>query len=455
METHREVDVAIVGAGLAGLSAAITLHHAGVSVVVLEARERVGGRLFNLTLADGTPIEIGGQWAGHDHSELKALAASVGVAVFDGHLAGDHLYWDGSRALRFRGGDYPLSARDAEVLANGVAKLEAIAATLEPASPWTAAGAPTLDRITFDEWLRRELPRPIPRALLCAVLESLTATPPYEYSVLHAAFMLAMAGGLDNLFQPERALKERFVGGSQRVAQRLADALGERVRLNAPVRRVSRNASGVTLAGDDFTLGARRVIVAVPPTLAAAIAFAPPLPAVNLQLCQRLPPGSVIKFLAVYPTPFWRAQGLSGWVNTFEPPVFDVLDNSPPDAHLGVLTTFAVGEAARALSRLTAGERRAIILGRLAQFFGDEALAIREFHELDWSAEPWTRGGYQANFAPGAWTTLGASWGAPVGDILWAGAEYSSRFYGHMEGAVRSGRRAAQAVLAQPLKAST
>lgn len=452
MQTKLECDVAIVGAGLAGLAAAHTLQNEGINVLVLEARDRVGGRVLNITLKDGTPIEIGGQWAGHDHTELKNLAASVGVNVFDGHLSGDHLFWNGREALRFRDGHYPLSDEEATALDDGIAKLESIAKTLNPASPWTAPNAHDLDRITFDEWLRLEINHPVSRELLRAMVESLTATPPYEYSVLHAAFMLAMADGLDNLFKPELALKERFVGGSQRITQKVAEALGERVKLNAAVKSIRASVSGMMLETKNLSVKAKRVVVAVPPTLAATIEFDPPLPAHTLQLQQRMQPSSVIKFLAVYTTPFWRLQGLSGWVNTFEPPVFDVLDNSPHDGHLGVLTTFTVGETARTLSALTPLERQTIILKRFAQFYGDEALETTEFHELDWSGEPWTRGGYQANFAPGAWTTFGTSWRKSVGNIYWAGAETSSQFYGHMEGAVRSGIHTAKEILSQFVK---
>jgi monoamine oxidase len=452
MSSAPNVDVVVVGAGLAGLTAARGLRAAGVDCVVLEARERVGGRTLNVALQDGTPIEIGGQWAGHDHTEVMGLAAALGIEVFAGHLDGDHQFWDGANLSRFRAGDSPLTnLDDARALDSGIEQLEAVAAALDPSAPWEHPAATTLDRVTFDEWLRQHVSTATAAQLLRAMVESLTATPPWHYSALHAAFMIAMAGGFDELFAPEMALRFRFVGGSQEISVRAADELDRAVRLNSAVAAIDiaddANSVSVTTSTGDRVV-CRRVVLAVPPALIGALRVTPGLPGAVAQLAQRMPPGSVIKFLASYPKPFWRDTQLSGWTNTAAEPLFDVLDNSPADGHLGVLTSFAVGDAARQLAALDHVARRRTVLDRFADFYGEPARNPTEFHELDWTDEPWTRGGYQANPTLGTWTLLGPTWVTPCGPLHFAGAERSSRFYGHMEGAVRSGHRAAAEVIA-------
>jgi monoamine oxidase len=452
MAISSDVEVVVIGGGLAGLTSGRDLRAAGVDLEVLEARERVGGRTLNVTLGDGTPIEIGGQWAGHDHTSIIGLAAELGIEVFEGHLAGDHQYADGTTLSRFTADTSPLAdVDDARALDGGIEQLEAIASALDPSAPWEHPEASTLDRITFDEWLRTSIATPRAARLLRAMVESLTATPPWHYSVLHAAFMIAMAGGLDELFAPEMALRLRFIGGSQAISTRLAVDLGSSVRLSTAAVAVdladdADSAVVTTSTGD--RIHCRRIVLAVPPALVSALRVSPGLPGAVTQLAQRMPPGSVIKFLASYPTPFWRDRQLSGWTNTADAPLFDVLDNSPADGHLGVLTSFAVGDAARQLAALDVAERRRAVLDRFAHFYGKDALHPVEFHELDWTNEPWTRGGYQANPLPGTWSLLGPTWAQPCGPIHFAGAETSPRFYGHMEGAVRSGHRVAAEVIA-------
>jgi monoamine oxidase len=446
---NQKYDVIIAGAGLAGLSAAYQLHKAGLNVKVLEARDRVGGRVKNIVLRDGTPIEIGGQWAGLDHTTLKDLAKEVGVETFKGHLTGEHLFWDGETLHRFCEQNYPLSPEDDAALNEGIARLESLAQTLDPNQPWAANNAKTLDIQTFAHWLQENVKRDLPKRLLNAMIESLTAAAPYEYSALHAAFMLAMSGGLDHLFTPELSLAERFVGGSQLICTRLAEKLGDSVLLNAPLESCTYTNNEVTVTTARGIFKARQLILAMPPVLMNRIKFAPALPTKRRGLQNHLPQGTVIKFIATYSKPFWREKGLSGWVNSVEPPFYDALDNSPPDGHLGVLTTFIVGETAREISGWTPEQRKTLVLGQFAKFYGDEALTPDEFFELDWNTEIYSEGGYQGNFVLGGWTSYGEALRESIGPIHFAGSETSGSMYGHMEGAVKSGYRAAQEVQAK------
>jgi monoamine oxidase len=446
---NQRFDAIIAGAGLAGLSAAYQLYKAGLNVKVLEARDRVGGRVKNIMLRDGTPIEIGGQWAGLDHTTLKDLAKEVGVEVFKGHLNGEHLFWNGETLHRFREQNYPLSSEDEAALGKGIARLESLANNLDPNQPWTTANAKTLDTQTFAQWLNENVERELPKRLLNAMIESLTAAAPHEYSALHAAFMLAMSGGLDHLFTPELSLAERFVGGSQLICTRLAEKLGDSVLLRAPLESCTYTNNEVTVTTSRDTFKASQLILAMPPVLMNRINFSPALPTKRRGLQNHLPQGTVIKFIAAYSKPFWREQGLSGWVNSVEPPFYDALDNSPPDGHLGVLTTFIVGSSARDISGWTPVQRKTLVLGQFAKFYGEEAFNTDEFLELDWNAEVYSEGGYQGNFVLGGWTAYGETIREAIGPIHFAGSETSGSMYGHMEGAVKSGYRAAQEVQAK------
>jgi monoamine oxidase len=238
------------------------------------------------------------------------------------------------------------------------------------------------------------------------------------------------------------------VGGSQMVSIRLAQELGEgAVRLNAPVRRIEHGDGRVTVHGDGITARGKRVIVALPPTLTSRIAYDPPLPGHRDQLTQRMPQGSVIKCMAIYDEPFWRADGLSGQATSDAGPAKVVFDNSPPDGSPGVLLAFLEGERARTLGRLPAEERRRQILDGLTRLFGPRAAQPERFIERIWAEEEWTRGCYGCYMPPGAWTSFGATLRAPIGAIHWAGAETATVWNGYMDGAVQSGRRAAREAL--------
>jgi monoamine oxidase len=228
----------------------------------------------------------------------------------------------------------------------------------------------------------------------------------------------------------------------------MAARLGRRVVLRAPVRRISQRRGGVVVESDAGTWHGSRVIVAVAPTLAGRIDYDPPLPALRDQLTQRVPQGSVIKFEAVYPRPFWRAAGLSGYSYSDRPPVHFTYDNSPPGGRPGVLLGFVAGEDARRLGQMSAAARRRAVLGSFIRLFGRPAARPRMLLEHNWSNEPWTRGCYVGFMAPGVWSDYGSALRAPVGRIHWAGTETSEVFMGYMDGAVRSGERVAREVRA-------
>jgi monoamine oxidase len=215
------------------------------------------------------------------------------------------------------------------------------------------------------------------------------------------------------------------------------------------VRRIVQDGSGVAVETDrhrDFKAG--RVIVALPPAMAGRIAYAPILPALRDQLTQRMPMGWYAKVEAVYPTPFWRSDGLSGQVVSDTGPVRTTFDNTPPDGTPGVLMGFIAADDGRVWSQLSASERRNAALGSFARYFGTAALGPIQYVEKDWTAEEWSRGDPVGLMPPGVLTQYGPALRPPVGRVHWAGTETAEVWTGYMDGAVRSGERVADEVQA-------
>jgi monoamine oxidase len=450
MADVRECDVAVVGAGLAGLVAARALVAAGASAVVVEARERVGGRLLNADLGDGQVVELGGQWVGPTQDRVLALARELGVGTHPTHTAGANLLADDGEPRRYTGAIPRVGPAIVADFAQLQLRLERLARRVDAEAPWRTPDAHRLDAGSLESWLRgAALTRRAPR-LVGLAARTIWGAEPRDLSLLHALFYVRSAGGFSPLVETEGgAQQDRVEGGSQVLALRLAGALGdERVRLGAPVRRIAHDPGGVTVHAGDGELRARRAIVAVPPNLAGRIAYDPPLPALRDELTQRATQGALRKCMAVYDEPFWREDGLSGEALSASGPATLTFDNSPPSGRPGVLLGFVGGPEERTLGRLRPEERRGAVLAGLARLFGPRALEPRAFLEHSWSEEEWSRGGPTCYMPPGAWTACGPALRAPLGPLHWAGTETATRWCGFMDGAVRSGERAAAEALA-------
>jgi monoamine oxidase len=434
-----KVEVVVVGAGLAGLCAARRLSQAGLSVSVLEARDRVGGRTWSRALADGTVLDLGGQWIGPMQTRVITLARELGVESFP-------TYNDGE-TLRFLPGDLQ------EVLQNLVllfAKLDAMAEEIPLEQPWTAAHAREWDAQTFQTWLLANVSGPETLTLARLVATALFTVEADELSLLHVLVYIRSAGSIGNLTNVAAGAQElRFVKGAQELSLRLAAQLGEKcVRLSCPVRRIRQTSQLVTVESDGGSVAARSAIIAAPAALADRIVYAPALPGCRSHMHQRIAPGEVMKIHCVYDRPFWRARGLNGRVMSDTGPVTVTFDNSPAAGSAGVLVAFVEADEARLFRRLSAAERRKSAIDCLVRFFGVEAAQPREYVETDWSEEEWTRGCYGGNFPPGGWTRYGAALRQPFGRLHWAGTETSEVWMNYMEGAIRSGERAAEEVIA-------
>ena len=459
--SRRAADVVVVGAGLAGLTAARRIAEAGRSVLVLEARDRVGGRVLNHQLASGGYCELGGMFTGPTQDRIQALADEVGVATYPTYNTGNNVFYANGRREEFPN-DTPFGTAPPDPVVAGdivaaVELLDQMSTEVPVDSPWTSASALEWDRQTLDTWLRANTSGSDEfMAVTSAATEAIFGCEPGELSLLYTLFYLAASGNEENPGTFERnfntaggAQESRFVGGAQTIALNVAAALGESILLGRPVTRIEKDADGVVVWSDRHRVRAQRVIVAIPPTLAGRIQYDPPLPALRDQLTQRMPQGTLMKFEAVYSTPFWRAAGLTGQVVSENGPIKVTFDTSPQDGSRGILMGFIGGSEARHWETAPPNELRDAALAQLAIFFGNEALTPIETVTFAWAREAWNRGCPVAVLGPGTLVDFGAALREPAGRIHWAGTETSTYWNGYMDGAVRSGERAAYEVLSE------
>lgn len=449
IERSAAVDAVVVGAGLAGLTAARQLEAAGASVLVVEANDRVGGRTMTRRVC-GVPLEMGGQWIGPAQRRINALARELGVGIFPTEVPGRTVFHEGGRRSEYEEGDeVPFADPDAASEVREVFEaLSRLAADVRPDAPWTAKRAREWDGQTLETWKLGQTRSAGARFYFDLAIESLYACEPRDVSLLSVLSDVASSGVFGGLFEIEVSAEEhRLVGGAQELSERMARGLEGRVVLGSPVRRISQDGEGVLVESDAVSVEAEAVVVTVPPALRGRIEYVPALPPVHDGLSQRMPMGAVIKCSAIYDAPFWREAGLNGRAESDTGPCKVTCDNSFPDGDAGVLTGFVLGSDARRWEGRPAGERKRAVLECFARFFGREALYPRGYAECDWGAEPYARGGYAGVAAPGFFLDHGPALREPLGRVHWAGTETAARWNGYMDGAVESGHRAARGVL--------
>jgi monoamine oxidase len=444
----KRVDVVVVGAGLAGLAAARDLLAADLSVLVLEARDRVGGRVLNHTLESGAVVEVGGQWVGPTQDRVLALAEEFEVGLYPTYVEGEHFLAVGGAVKRYAGDDFALPEDALADIGETQQRLEEMVSSVPLDEPWRAANAVAWDTQTVDTWLVANSKTEVGLGYWRTLVPALFSAEAAEMSLLHFLFYCRSGGTIDRLVATSGGAQEsRLEGGSQQLALRLADRLGNVVQLGAPVTAIRQDHEGVEVTHDGGIVKAGRAIVALPPTLAGRIRYSPALPPLRDHLTQQVPMGYVTKVQIAYPEPFWRAEGLSGSAFSLDDEVSVIFDNSPPDLSCGVLLGFLEGGNGRRAGKLRPEERKDLILSVFAKFFGPRAADPDEYVERDWAAEEWSRGCYGGRFGTGVWTGYGEALRQPVGRIHWAGTETAEVWNGYMDGAVRSGERAAREVL--------
>ncbi len=448
MQIERQARVAVVGAGFAGLMAARALAQAGADVVVIEARDRVGGRVYTRRTTSGVALDMGAHWIGPTQRRLAALAQELGVAATKTYNTGRNVYYHGGVRSLYDGaipiGDPAVAAE----VVQATLTLSLMATEVPLDAPWNAPNAAEWDAQTCASWLGANVSSQEARNLLTLGIQAIFSAEPRDLSLLHVLFYTHSGGGLMDLLNVAGGAQESgFVGGAQQIAKRMAADLGERVILDTPVRAIEQDERGVRALGDTLTVSAERAIIALPPTLAGRLRYTPALPGARDQLTQRMPMGTVIKVQCVYPTPFWRDEGLTGQASSDSGAVRITFDMTPDQGAPGVLLGFIEGDKGRAWGRRSLEDRQAAVVDCFARYFGEQARQPLEYIEFSWAEEEFTRGCYAGYMPPGVWTTFGEALRAPIGRLHWAGTETATVWNGYMDGALQSGERAAREVM--------
>jgi monoamine oxidase len=457
----ESVDVAIVGAGLSGLTAARNLINAGKSVVVLEARDRVGGRVLNAHLTNGGITELGAEFVGPTQDHVLNLIASLGLQTYDTYNNGSNILWHNNTLSTFApgigsAGIPPLDFASLVQAADAQSALDAMAASINVSAPWTHPSALDWDSQTFGTWLSNITTLSPARFLLDLFSTSVFSAESAELSLLYVISYVASAGNETSAGTVERltgtadaAQAQRVEGGTQMIAIKLAESLGmQNIKFNAQVRSITKTSSGYDIGGN-YPVSAKQVVVAMSPPLAARIEYHPLLPAVRDQLTQRMPMGSIGKAIAVYKTPFWRSQNLNGQVLSDDGIVRATFDNSPSDGSFGALMGFIEADEMRQFDGQCEDAVKAAVIQDYVKYFGPEAANLTEFVLQRWDNEQFSRGGPVAYGPPTLLTRFGPALRQAVDGIHFAGTESAPYWTGYMDGAIRSGERVASEILEQ------
>jgi putrescine oxidase len=448
-----DFDVVVVGAGVTGLTVANRLHAAGRSVLVLEARDRVGGRLLTEDV-EGVRLEVGGQWVSPDQSALLALIDELDLEMYSRYRAGDSIYIgrDGVRRT-FEGEKFPVSDTTAAEVERLVKELDGLAARMDPLEPWEHPDAEALDRISFAAWLAEQTDDPEARdnvGLYCG--PAMLTKPAHSFSALSAVLMAASAGGFSHLVDADFILDRRVVGGLQRVPLALASRLPEgTVHLDEAVTKIEWTEGGATVFTGRGSYHGRNVVLAVPPTLVSRVQYLPALPPVQAQMRQHISFGLVIKLHITYETPFWRDLGLSGTAFSPYSLVHEAYDNTNEDVEgetRGTLVGFVSDVKADGLLALDPESRRRKVLEALAAYYGEQALTPVHYYESPWMADEWTVGAFGTSFDIGSLTRYGRHLRSDVGPLAFASSDIAGLGFQHVDGAIRMGESVAARILA-------
>ena len=450
-ERVEQTDVVVIGAGVTGLTAAYRLVEAGRRVVVLEARDRVGGRLWT-DVRDGVLLELGGQWVSPDQTALLGMIEELGLGLFSRYRDGEMVYVGAAGERRtFTGDEFPVTPQTSDEVARLTDLLDEMSRAMDPDRPWTLTDAEALDTQPLSAWLAEQSDD----AEACELVglfvgAAMLGKPTSTFSVLQALYMASSAGGFAHLADADFILDRRVVGGLQGVPIRLAEravGLGTDLRLDCPAEQITWTVDGAVVSTGRSAIRCARVLVAVPPPLVRRVDFSPPLPPVHQQWRQHQSFGQVIKVHASYPTPFWRTAGLSG--TAFSPylTVHEAYDNTNHEAEYGTLVGFVSDRRADELLALDPAARRKQVLESLAAYFGDEARTPVSYVESDWFGDGWTGGAYASSFDLGGMVRYGPLVAEPVGPMLFASSDVAGHGFQHVDGAVRMGQRMADIVL--------
>ncbi|MFC2186964.1 flavin monoamine oxidase family protein [Fulvivirgaceae bacterium LMO-SS25] len=439
-----KIDVIVIGAGVSGLTTAKILKQIGLQVLVLEARDRVGGRVLSQQTSFKDKIDLGGQWIGPKQEKITSLCTEMGIEVFKQYNTGKKVLDLFGKKKTYKNTIPALPYLSLIDLQNGISKIEKLAAELKLGDAKQVVQNKHFDRQTAEQLKNQIFQTKSAKASFDIVVNAIFAAEPADISALFFLYYVKSGQGLMHLAEINNGAQQtRLVGGMQQIAEKLAEPLTENVMLNQAVRAIHQHTEGVIVETIDNAFDAKYVVVAIPPALASRINYYPPLAGNKDQLMQKMPMGSVIKCVFTYKTPFWREDGHSAEFISDRGPMNLGFDDSPHDLAYGAIIGFISGNKAREWSQNLKSERKEACIDQLVGYFGSRANEVIEYHEKDWMADEWTRGCYVGYMPPNVLSVYGNSLKEPSGRIHWAGTETSDIWNGYIEGAIISGERAA------------
>jgi len=441
-------DIVIIGAGYAGIAAAKKLHEAGRSFLLLEARDRIGGRTHTQQLDCGATVDLGAQWIGPTQHHIWKWVKETNTGTFDCYDTGKNILAWKNKVSTYKGTIPKIDPISLIDLGLAIDKINKLCKQIPLDAPWTHPRAEEFDSMTLHTWMEKNMFTKKAKHLFNIGVETVFAAGPHEISFLHALFYCHSGDNMEALISIANGAQQTLtIGGTQTLLKKIAEPFLDKIRLNQPVIKVVQTADNVTVYTEDSKVVARKVIFTLPPALLNTIRFSPALPQRKAQLLQRVPMGAAMKCFCVYKTPFWRKQGFSGQIVSDTLPVRVTFDCTHQDDDYGILLVFVEGHNARDFIEQPESVRREKVLQQLVGYFGEEARNVLEYKDKCWTEEEYSRGCYAGNMPPGVLTQFGQSLREPYQHLHFAGTETAMRWNGYMDGAIESGFRAAEEVL--------
>lgn len=432
--------IVVIGAGFAGLSAALKLKKEGIEAIILEARERVGGRVKTHYTANGTQIPLGGQWIGPTQDKMYELVKKYGIEIFPTKDQGNSI-------VKFQG---KIQSEMPQEVLGLCEKLDKLAQTVNLEKPWETPNAKELDGETFRSWLNREaVSSEIAEFTSRYLAGNFMAADASDVSLLQLLFYVKSGNGIDSLAGVEGgAQQDRAIGGLEYIVEKLADDFGQQnIYYNHPVTQIKYSGDCVQVVTENETFHASRAIITIPSAVMPEVKFTPELPVLKHKCLEHVLAPLAYKMHFIYDKPFWYEQGLSGNTTKSEGYVYETYNNTVDDSRDGIISLFSYGNEANELRGKTKQERQQIITDELVELFGEKAAQFKEYIEYDWSTQVYTRGCFSGHFSTNGWYTLGKELNKNVGPLYWAGTELAAQWNGYCDGAVRSGEETADRVI--------